>query len=232
MSRRIDAFRGRGTPQEILELKRQLTEARKEAALEADKIIHQGFHRYVDSLDLSESHEIMKILCSAKRSRLQKKTNTLGTSSEKINKYGEFFRNQFSRPSDAIDWERVEISHESGRETTWIHASEIRDILSWSPSGKAGGRSGIRIELLKHCRESISQPLAIYFNKLINFGYIPSQWKKAMIIPIPKKPGSREISDYRPISLTEVMRKLFERCILDELIDKIEPLDVAQGGFR
>lgn len=40
------------------------------------------------------------------------------------------------------------------------------------------------------------------------------------------------ISDHRPISLTEVPRKCFERCIMDELVGIIEQLDIAQGGFR
>ena len=36
----------------------------------------------------------------------------------------------------------------------------------------------------------------------------------------------------RPISLTESMRKLFERVLLKGLCEHLEPLDLFQGGFR
>ena len=36
----------------------------------------------------------------------------------------------------------------------------------------------------------------------------------------------------QPISLTEWMRKLFERVLLKGLCEHLEPLDICQGGFR
>lgn len=52
------------------------------------------------------------------------------------------------------------------------------------------------------------------------------------MIPIYKKGDPTDPSNYRPISLTSVLRKLFERCLLQYLIDNSPPLDLAQGGFR
>ena len=94
-----------------MELRNLIVQARKDAAKEADRLIQQDFHEYVDTLDMSESHEIMKILCSAKKSRLRKKTCLLGASNDKIEEYCQFFARQFSRPLEAIDWPTVEISH-------------------------------------------------------------------------------------------------------------------------
>ena len=94
-----------------MELRNLIVQARKDAAEEADRLIQQDFHEYVDTLDMSESHEIMKILCSAKKSRLRKKTCMLATSNDKIEEYCQFFARQFSRPPEAIDWPSVEILH-------------------------------------------------------------------------------------------------------------------------
>ena len=41
-----------------------------------------------------------------------------------------------------------------------------------------------------------------------------------------------KISNYRPISLTEVSFKLNEGIVLPHLIQVLEPLSVEQGGFR
>jgi hypothetical protein len=39
-------------------------------------------------------------------------------------------------------------------------------------------------------------------------------------------------SSYHPISLTETLRKLYEKCLQPVLTRIIEPLDISQGGFR
>ena len=50
-------------------------------------------------------------------------------------------------------------------------------------------------------------------------GSLPKQWKEAEVRPIFKK-GSRKVpGNYRPVSLTSVICKLFEGFIRDELFD-------------
>ena len=61
---------------------------------------------------------------------------------------------------------------------------------------------------------------------------VPTSWKLTRIQPVPKKGDLTQISNYRPISLTEVLRKLFERILLPFIQTFIEPLTVEQGGFR
>jgi hypothetical protein len=54
----------------------------------------------------------------------------------------------------------------------------------------------------------------------------------ALIHPVPKKGNLSRIDNYRPISLTETLRKLYEKCIQPVLRERLEPLDISQGGFR
>ena len=49
--------------------------------------------------------------------------------------------------------------------------------------------------------------------------------------PVPKKGDLSRISNYRPISLTELTQKIFEMCILHRLGPEVK-LSREQGGFR
>lgn len=54
----------------------------------------------------------------------------------------------------------------------------------------------------------------------------------SLTVPIYKKGDSNDPNNHRPISLTSVLRKLLERCLLQYLIDNSPPLDLTQGGFQ
>jgi hypothetical protein len=53
---------------------------------------------------------------------------------------------------------------------------------------------------------------------------VPSSWKTAIVVPVPKKGDFCDIENYRPISLTETLRKLFEHAILNFINKTIESL--------
>ena len=77
--------------------------------------------------------------------------------------------------------------------------------------------------------------LAHFFSALLQRGYAPSSFRLAYIFPIFKgEKNSRSApASYRPISLTSVVSKLMERCVLPLLQSRIEPfLSPLQAGFR
>jgi len=80
--------------------------------------------------------------------------------------------------------------------------------------------------------------LVCLYKLAYGWGLVPSSWKVATIHPVPKKGDLSLICNYRPISLTETLRKVYERIILAELSEgrwaarnRIQ-LHIAQGGFR
>ena len=97
---------------------------------------------------------------------------------------------------------------------------------------KAPGPDGIHGKVLKNCATSIAQPLSILFNLSYRTGQIPNEWKSANVVPVFKKGDKSSVENYRPISLTCLVMKIFERCIRDELMLKCNDLlDKRQHGF-
>ena len=70
----------------------------------------------------------------------------------------------------------------------------------------------IHYQFLKHLPESALHALLDLMNDIWETGDLPSIWKLANVIPIPK-PGKdhSELSNYRPIALTSCVCKTIER---------------------
>lgn len=56
-------------------------------------------------------------------------------------------------------------------------------------------------------------------------------WKKSTVIPLPKSKNPTELNDFRPIALTSLVIKSFERILKDEITymvqGKLNPLQFA-----
>lgn len=71
---------------------------------------------------------------------------------------------------------------------------------------------------------------------MLQYSYVPTDWKKSIIIPLRKPEKPVEAADsYRPISLTSCLGKVMERIINRRLswhFEKNELHSTAQLGFR
>lgn len=75
--------------------------------------------------------------------------------------------------------------------------------------------------------------LTEYFSTIFETGHLPYSWRKAYIVPIPKKGSPHEINNYRGIALSSVLPKLFDQIITSTtqpIADKLLPQ--TQHGFR
>lgn len=86
------------------------------------------------------------------------------------------------------------------------------------------------------CAKSLSLPLAHIFNYSMLDSDLPSQWKKAKVIPI-LKPGKdpKNVGSYRPISLLCTPLKIMERLIkikLNNFLERNNLIPEEQFGFR
>lgn len=92
------------------------------------------------------------------------------------------------------------------------------------------GLTGLSSDLLHPISDLVAPLLSSLFSIYFYLDAVPSSWQRSLICPVPKKGDLSRISNYRPISLTEVTRKVYEMCILDRL--KVDtPLSREQVVF-
>ena len=60
------------------------------------------------------------------------------------------------------------------------------------------------------------------FRRLLRLGCFPACWRQANVTPIPKGPSSPSVANYRPISITPVLSKMFERLVAVRLLRFME----------
>ena len=97
------------------------------------------------------------------------------------------------------------------------------------------GLDGLLSSFLKNCLPVLIKPLRILFRKSLDSGDIPAIFKGAAIVPIFKGGDRTCLSNYRLISLTPVLMKLFDRIIRKQVISFLivnKLLNPRQHGFR
>ena len=110
-----------------------------------------------------------------------------------------------------------------------IEAMNELDPKSSAPDGD------IPAKILKSCRQALSQPLVILWQSSLDKGIIPDQLKRQYIAPIFKKGAKTDPANYRPVSLTSHVIKIFERVIRKQLVSFLETNNLIsnkQHGFR
>jgi hypothetical protein len=111
----------------------------------------------------------------------------------------------------------------------------IRKTLAAIGKKKSVGPDGISGEILKLGGEAMIPYLARLLDVTVNNAAIPSDWKKATIVPIYKGGDRSLFSNYRPLSLTSVVCTQMEHVIasyLRKIWDKKDSLFDGQHGFR
>ena len=97
---------------------------------------------------------------------------------------------------------------------------------------KSLGSDGIPNWVLKHYAYIIALPVTSLLNASIQQQHVPTAWKKAEVIPIPKTSIPADITtDLRPISLTPNLSKICESFVYDWLISSVKNrIDKRQFG--
>merc|ERR1712121_244762 len=81
---------------------------------------------------------------------------------------------------------------------------------------------------------ALAQPLALMLRKSIDEGKIPDIFKLAYLTPIHKGDSRQKPEQYRPVSLTSHVMKVFERVIKTKIIEHLEKkkkINEGQHGF-
>ena len=66
---------------------------------------------------------------------------------------------------------------------------------------------------LKRTADVMAPRLSVVFRRLVRLGSFPACWRQASVTPIQKGRPSSSVANYRPISITSVLSKVFERLV-------------------
>ena len=91
---------------------------------------------------------------------------------------------------------------------------EVRKIFRKTHARKAAGPDGIPSRVVKMCASQISGIFTDIFNQSLRHCIVPKCFKQSTIIPVPKTSSDSCLNDYRPVALTSVIMKGFERLIM------------------
>ena len=123
--------------------------------------------------------------------------------------FGAIFDFQHGIAYETPPTEMVNIPSESGFATVSTHFSPltIESFVLKEECGKAAGCSGVSAELMKPVGVAVAATLSLVAEIMFCTGLCPDAFKRANTTPFPKKANSSDISDFRPISLTEIPRR-------------------------
>ena len=98
---------------------------------------------------------------------------------------------------------------------------------------KAGGPDRLLGIVLKECKDQLSEVFQNLYQLSLDSHTIPTLWKTSNIIPIPKKPNPVALNDYRPVALTSIAMKSYERLIKGFFLSETEHLlDANQFAYK
>ena len=98
-------------------------------------------------------------------------------------------------------------------------------------TNKATHPSDIPSKIVKEFAFELTEPVTHIFNVCLQHGIFPSVWKTSSVTPIPKVPNAKTLDKLRPISLTKLFGKIFEKFLADWTLEDFSPhIDCKQFG--
>ena len=217
----------------------KVLKTRKKLYYSALMIEHQG--------DLKKSWDIIKEASglSSNKNDLTDKLIINGNTISGEGRLCKEFNDHFSSISDFI---KDSISPTDKPPDSYLNDSEfnfqlpkitpanILDIVNEFENKKSSDYDSNSPFILKKIIQSIIDPLCYIFNKSLETGVVPSQFKIAKITPIFKAGGTQtNLNDYRPIALLLIFDKILEKFVANHLkyyLFSNKLIDPLQFGFQ
>ena len=112
---------------------------------------------------------------------------------------------------------------------------ELKQVLFSLKEWSSPGEDGIPYFLYRAAPDDLLKHILLIISNTLHCSFFPPQWKKAIMIPIPKVPTPSSLSDFRPISLLSCLSKIAERMAERRLSHQLQSqgfIKPTQGGFR
>lgn len=224
--------------------KTRLNNATQQLKRDIQNIKNNAISEYLNELtnDKSTDYSLWKATKGLKRPIIQNPPikNEDGSwarnNQQKANRFAQHLANTFTANEGEEQLEQM-MQNQDNLEIAFTTPKEITKMIKENINPKkAPGFDLITGEILKHLPKKAIVKLTHIINAAFRLKHVPSLWKIAEVIMIPK-PGKppNAVSSYRPISLLPVISKLFEKILLKRLSPILEERKLIpshQFGFR
>ncbi len=174
-----------------------------------------------------------KLTCRPSIPTINNNGTLLFTNAAKADCFNNYFASVFTRDNSIPPPNRsVPISNRLS-ECSFAPES-IYEILVNLPMKTSCGPDRFPPIFLRKLAVVLSYPLSLIFEKSFTSGEVPDLWKQANVTPIHKKSSASHVSNYRPISLTSAVCKVFESILREKITDYLRTnriLSEFQHGF-
>ena len=207
----------------------------REIAAEMGKIRRERFNSFTIDMDRKAPGETIKVVSQIMRNR-GRQTFALCNSDEGLDRAADHFERMStnSLPPGAVPSANrtAGTSSQCGNATLIFTRARYEEIVAEASMTTAPGNSQVSNVMIKEGGVRLMQVILDLFKIYYVSGRVPVSWTRSLICPVPKKGDLNKIENYRPISLTETLRKLFEKFLARHMIQTMAPSHASQGGFR
>ena len=115
-----------------------------------------------------------------------------------------------------------------------ITESEISTAVSQLKMNKSPGLDNVSNNMLKFGQAYLLPSIHKIFNACFSFGKYPESWARGFIIPLHKSGDIHDPNNYRGITITNALGKLFNKVLdnrFDKFLEKYKIIDDCQIGF-
>lgn len=138
----------------------------------------------------------------------------------------EFWSTLFSRPSPPEARSPIPL-----RDTLTVdgpvQASEVEQAINNTKATTSPGPDGITLQDIKLLDKDL---LCWAFNAILYYGQVPPTWASGKTILLPKVPEPNLPGEFRPITITSLLLRLYNKILSRRLMDEA-PLPIQQKGF-
>ncbi len=128
-----------------------------------------------------------------------------------------------------------QVSNDNCWTNTPIKVSEVKKAVKSLKNNKTPGDDFILNEMLKAATDILAPAITKVFNHVFTSGNYPVEWNTGYQVPIHKKGDTSNCNNYRGITITSCLGKLFNKVLNTRLVDHLEEtgtLSDNQAAYR
>ncbi|KAK2875601.1 hypothetical protein Q8A73_024029 [Channa argus] len=163
-------------------------------------------------------------------------TTNITTSTDSLPDDLNTFYTRFEGPSYTAERGPTHLDHSTPSPPPTVSTTQVHKALRKINPRKAAGPDNIPGWALRACANELADVLTSIFNLSLSQCTVPLCFKTTTIVPLPKKSPPTCLNDYRPVALTPIIMKCFERVVLahiqSSIPDTVDPLQYAYRPNR